>query len=438
MPANAKNTPVSIRPRIWIIEIGEPLPLPGTRIRVMRAGQLAKQLAKDGAEVTWWVSDFNHLAKDYYDLAGLTGEGRLKSLENGISLYFLHGRRYKKNISISRILYNRDIAKDFQLTSVTLQPPDLILCCYPTIDLADMVTKYGSKLGIPVVVDIRDLWPDVFVDIFPFSRWLSRLAIRPLMHKASRLLRRANSISAISDHILEWGLAKAGRSRSEGDQVFPLSYERTELSSDRRVNAEQKWNSLGLKLDGSEPIVCCFGMLSHVPEFETILEALLLLPETLAQTIRVVICGSGPRLAWLQEASRVYPQLLVPGYVEIDAIESLMPYAFAGLLPYPTRSDLYCSYPNKIGEYLSAGLPVISTLGGASANLLNFRKCGIVVKNRDAKSFALALTQLAKRDAEWQIMSANALNTYSDMFDAKSNYTKMSECLIKMIKHRFA
>ena len=438
MPANEKNDRLSTSPRIWIIEVGEPLPLPGTRIRVMRAGQLAKQLARDGAEVTWWVSDFNHLAKDYYDLAGFTGEGRLKSLENGINLYFLHGRRYKKNISISRILYNRDIAKDFQLSSVTLQPPDLIMCCYPTIDLANIVTKYGSKLGIPVVVDIRDLWPDVFVDVLPFPRWLSRLMMRPLMYKASRALRRAKTISGISELILEWGLAKAGRSRSEGDRVFPLSYERTELSADRRINAEQKWRALGLKLDGNEPIVCCFAMLSHTPEFETILEALLLLPETLAQTIRVVICGTGPRLAWLKEASRVYPQLLVPGYVEVDAIESLMPYAFAGLLPYPTRNDLSYSYPNKIGEYLSAGLPVISTLGGSSANLLSSRNCGIVVKNRDAKNFASALTQLANRDAEWQIMSTNALNTYSDMFNAKSNYTKMSEYLIKMINNRFA
>jgi glycosyltransferase involved in cell wall biosynthesis len=438
MPANKINDRVSISPKIWIIEVGEPLPIHGNRIRVMRAGQLAKQLARDGAEVTWWVSDFNHLVKGYYDLAGLSGEGRLKSLEKGISLYFLHGRPYRKNISISRILHNRDIAKDFQLTSVTLQPPDLIMCCYPTIDLADVVTEYGSKLGIPVVLDIRDLWPDVFVDVLPFPRWLSRLIVRPLVHKASRALRRANTISAISELILEWGLAKAGRSRSEGDRVFPLSYERTELSVDRRINAEQKWRTLGLKLDGSEPIVCCFGMLSHVPEFETILEALLLLPETLAQAIRVVICGAGPRLGWLQEASRVYPQLLVPGYVEIDAIESLMPYAFAGLLPYPTRSDLYCSYPNKIGEYLSAGLPVISTLGGSSAYLLNSRKCGIVVKNRDAKNFASALTQLANRDAAWQIMSENALNTYNDMFDAKSNYAKMSEYLIKMNNNRIA
>jgi glycosyltransferase involved in cell wall biosynthesis len=415
---------------VWIIEVGEPIPLPGLTTRTMRAGQLASQLVKDGVDVTWWVSDYNHSAKEYHNLNGLDGEGRLRTLTNGTKVYFLHGRPYKNNIDIYRALHNLDIARNFRKAATTLSPPNIIICCFPTIELADAATNYGNIRGIPVVVDIRDLWPDVFLDILPLPRWLSYLLIWPLRLQASRSLRRATAISAISEPILDWGLHKAGRPKNKFDHVFPLSYQRTEPSIKHRINAVERWRFLGLKCDGSEQIFCCFGTLSHVPEFETLLEALALLPEPLAKTIRVVICGAGPRLAWLQKMSRIYPQLLVPGYVGSDAIEAVMPYANGGLLLYPSRKDLSSSYPNKIGEYLSAGLPIISTLGGISAELLISRRCGIVVKNHDAKNFAVAMSRLAKKDDEWQILSSNAIQTFHDKFDAKTNYAKMSNFLI--------
>jgi len=39
-------------------------------------------------------------------------------------------------------------------------PPHIILCTLPTIDLYFATTIYGKKVRVPVVLDIRDMWPD--------------------------------------------------------------------------------------------------------------------------------------------------------------------------------------------------------------------------------------------------------------------------------------
>ena len=45
--------------------------------------------------------------------------------------------------------------------------PDLILCSYPTIELSVEAVRYGRTHGIPVVLDVRDLWPDIVLDLLP-------------------------------------------------------------------------------------------------------------------------------------------------------------------------------------------------------------------------------------------------------------------------------
>lgn len=416
--------------RCWIIEVGEPLPMPNTIPRLMRAGQIATRLNEMvDIDVTWWVSDFNHTGKTHYDLSGILDAQGGGTLSNGVRARFLHGRGYKRNLSVSRLLHNRDVSRDFKRQIKFLPRPDLIFCCYPTIDLAYASAAYGARYGVPVVLDVRDLWPDAFVDALPFPKALTRVLITPLQLKARLALRRATSISAISEPILKWALTKAGRARHARDRVLPLSYEPPALSQESRAAAEHFWQKQGLRLNGSEFIACCFGMLSNVPEFETVVECLQYIPQDLARRLRIVICGHGERLSWLIESSRRYPQLVVPGYVDGAAIASLMPHAFAGLLPYPSRDDLTRSYPNKIGEYLAGHLPVISTLSGASADLLTARDCGIVVRNRDAPAFAEALISLATDESRRIRMKHNAASTFAEIFDARKNYAQMANFL---------
>jgi glycosyltransferase involved in cell wall biosynthesis len=418
--------------RIWLIKVSEPLPLPGAKLRLMRTGQIAERLLERQADVTWWVSDFNHAEKRYHALDGVAGPDRAGYLANGVFARFLHGRPYKRNVSLARIFSHRDEARDFAVRARALPPPQAILCSYPTIDLAHAATAFGKERGIPVILDVRDLWPDIFLAVSPLPEQLTRALIAPMMRKAHLTLRDATAISAISEPILDWALAKAGRPRGEIDRVVTLSYERATLTDEARATEEASWRARGLKLDGSEYIACFFGNLSSAPEFETVVEAIDHLPENIRVRTRIVICGAGERLAWLQAQAARRPELLAPGHIGAAAINTLMRHATAGLLIYPSRPDFLISYPNKIGEYLSAGLPILSTVDGLAGRLLREENCGLVVANRDAKALAAAFAGLATDRVGWLSKSAAARRVFARMFDAEKVYGEAADHLLTL------
>ena len=50
--------------RIFLLKIGEPLPTDDGSPRFLRMGLLAEMLVKQGHEVVWWTSTFNHAEKN--------------------------------------------------------------------------------------------------------------------------------------------------------------------------------------------------------------------------------------------------------------------------------------------------------------------------------------------------------------------------------------
>ena len=330
------------KPRIWIIEASEPVPWPSKDARAMRAGQIASQLAAHGADVTWWTSAFHHGSKTHIASPGpqVVGEG--------LRLWFLACPPYSRNISLRRLRSLTQVARGFALQSRLEPRPDAILCCYPSIDLAFEASRFGQQFGVPVMIDIRDLWPDIFAQAVPLSGAIARALLAPLDRKARTALAHATGLSAISQPILEWGLAKAGRRQNGHDRVIHHACRQTVLSPVQRIQAEAFWQAQGLRLDGSEKIFGFFGSLSNVPEFGSAVAALDFLPNDLKASFRMVICGQGERLAWLQgQAARCHPLLVVPGHIGAAEIAVLMQHACAGLLIYPQRSDFMMSFPNE-------------------------------------------------------------------------------------------
>ena len=63
-------------------------------------------------------------------------------------------------------------------------PPDVIVSGMPMIEATDVLTHYAQRHGVPVVVDIRDEWPEDYVRWLPSPlRVLGRLALTPKFHR---------------------------------------------------------------------------------------------------------------------------------------------------------------------------------------------------------------------------------------------------------------
>lgn len=212
------------RLNIWLVTVGEPVPIPGNEARLWRCGLLAKTLAQRGHRVVWWTSTFDHISKAYFDRP--SGDVEAEVL-GGVHLKWLHGRPYERNISISRLINHAQLGIQFsRLGKREAQRPDVIVVSFPTIELAYTAMKYARTYECPLLVDVRDLWPDIFVaQLPPPLRPFAKFALWPYFAMTRSVMKCASAILAVSQNYLDWATRIAGRKPYAVDAVIPLGYE---------------------------------------------------------------------------------------------------------------------------------------------------------------------------------------------------------------------
>ncbi len=193
---------------VWLLKIGEILPLQ-TGARRLRTAMLADKLTERGHNVLWWASSFDHFGKKW-----IFNKDMEFQVNERLRIKALKGMGYKKNISLSRFIDHRMIAWKFRKFALRIEKPDMIVASMPSYDLAFEAARYAKKHGIPVLVDIRDQWPDIFIEnVPPRFRGMARLILKKEFLMLKSLLGMADGLLSMTDPLLKWGLSYAGRER---------------------------------------------------------------------------------------------------------------------------------------------------------------------------------------------------------------------------------
>lgn len=400
---------------IWLLQASEPMPIVNKKERLLRMGMLAEELSKRGHQITWFSNTFDHyLKKQLFD------RDTIVKVKKNYDIYLIHGPKYKKNISISRIINHKLIARRFRRMARKMEKPDLIYVSFPTIDYAEEAVKYGKKYGVPVIVDVRDLWPDIFNhNLSGIIKMLAQPYIKWLDNKTKKIMKDAFAIHSISQAMLDWGLQKGQRNQGKYDRYFYLGYQKKE-------NFEKLETEM---IDKSQFNLSFFATINNQFNYELILK----LAENLQQkdtNIILNICGDGPQFKELKQKASHYDNIKLFGWVNKDGIHHILQNSKLGLAPYKNTFDFQMSVSNKFAEYLSYGLPVVMTVDGYMKSLLEKNECGISSQNvEELCKFILAL----KKDEKiYQQMSQNAKTLYEKNFVAEKVYQELADFLEKI------
>jgi glycosyltransferase involved in cell wall biosynthesis len=404
---------------IWLVTVGEPLPIDSGSQRLLRAGLLAELLAHNEHQVTWWTSSFDHVRKCHR-----VNDDQVVAIKDNYSIRLLHGRGYDRNVSVARLIDHWQIARKFRRLSHTLdRRPDVVLCSFPPVELSAECVRFGAQFGVPVALDIRDLWPDIFLNLAPPPmRPLARAVLWPYFRLAKYALRHADAVLAINEPFVEWGLGCAGRTRGAFDRSFPMAYPSGDPTFDEQGRAREFWNRLDV-FQGDEYFNVIFaGTIGRQFELEPVIEAAKALA---GSNFKFILCGTGDRFDHIRMLAHAVPNVIMPGWVGAAEIWAVMRLAQVGLAPYHDEESFTHSLPNKSLEYLSAGLPVVSSLPGALARLLADNRCGITYANRDARDLRAALEMLRNNPELRAAMSQNAKLVFETDYRAEKVYAKM-------------
>ena len=402
---------------VWVIAISEPLPSIHDECRLLRAGTITKSLLDHGHSVTWWSSGFDHTSKKVLFRHDVTL--KVSSL---LELHLLSAIPYNKNVSLVRLASHFILSQKFRRAITSCQAPELIISAFPTIELCTQAVAFGSQRGIPVVIDVRDLWPDALIDVLPSAtQAVARVCGRPLVRMTREALSGASGIMAVSEGYLDWALKYAGRSRRSSDQVFTHGYEVPSFSDSELNDAEKKLELMGVRPDA---FICWFvGTFGATYDLGTIIEAARRVYDLGRHDVQFVLSGDGPRRnEWVTAASGL-KNVVFTGRVDRCKLLALMRVAKIGLAAYTRTAPQ--GLPFKLFEYMAGGVPILSSLRGEAERFINANGCGMTYEAGSAAELLSALIRLINDPSLRERMSANALRAHREHYSSSAIYQRM-------------
>ena len=160
------------------------------------------------------------------------------------------------------------------------------------------------------------------------------------------------------------------------------------------------------------------GNLGTVQALGTVLDAAeLLLPHA---DVRMVLVGSGSRSEWLQQEvlRRQLDNVQLAGRFAPEAMPGILAQASALLVSLARSPIMGQTVPSKVQAYLAAGKPIIASLDGEGARLVEEAGAGLACPAEDAAALAQAVLRLrAIPSDELRRMGESGLIYYKQNFD---------------------
>ncbi|QWV91951.1 glycosyltransferase family 4 protein [Geomonas oryzisoli] len=408
---------------IWLIKDGENQPLvPNSR--KMRTWILGEVLQERGHNVTWWCSTFYHQGKEL-----LFDHDAVSEVKAQFNQRLLHAGTYKKNFSFRRFLHHRRLAKRFSACAKKLPAPDIIVSAMPIIDLAHAAVRFSKEKSIPIVIDVRDMWPDTIVDEFPRPfKTFARLVLDGYFRMTKELLTDADGIVAVSRGCLQWGVRIAGRPQRSTDRVFYIGYQPNPVIDATR--------SKYAELAHDKVVFSFVGTFGKTYDFDTVISTAKRLCQERNTRIHFVFAGTGEQYDEVCRQVNELPNVTMLGWINKEDILHLMSISHVGMMPAGAGKSNYNAMPNKPFEYFSAAIPIVSSLQGEMEALIDAYSVGYSYPPGDVASFYRIVTLLSADSALRSELGANARKLYESQFRSDMIYGQYADYIENLASAR--
>lgn len=271
---------------------------------------------------------------------------------------------------------------------------DLVIASSTPLTVALPALLARRLRGTPFLFEIRDPWPELPRAMGGVPGW----ALAGMEHLANAACRRAAAVVALSE-----GMARTALNRGAAPErvhVVPngcdLDLFGPHIPAWRPVEAAP-WEMLAVYA----------GAHGRANGLEQVLEAAALLMARGEHRIRLLLVGEGgekPRLQAEATARGLHNVSFMPPLGK-RRLASLLAGAQCGIhCLAPVAAFAEWTAPNKLMDYLAAGLPVVSNLPGQGERLLASQgpmgPCGMATPPGDAAALADALAWMAANPSQ--------------------------------------
>jgi len=269
-------------------------------------------------------------------------EEEYKASMSGIDTVYI---TEKKKSIVGQELFSRKAIKKF----LAQNGPFDIIFDYNTLSIGRRAQETAD--GVNRIYDLADDLVDMVRTSPQLPRFISPFAARYASGLINKSISKAQIVTGTTGALLDKYKVPAEKKR-----VIPNGIPNSFLS---KLSASDIVDS---RKNPDEFVIGYVGVLREWVDFEPILKVMKMLQST--TPIRLVIIGEegdNGRLRVQIEAAGLSTQVSMLGTVQHDIIRNYLAACDCGIVPFAMSNTSDYALPLKVFEYLSAGLPVIST-----------------------------------------------------------------------------
>lgn len=265
-----------------------------------------------------------------------------------------------------------------------LKNPDVIIGTSPTLFAAMAARGMARAKDVPFVMEVRDLWPGIFVELEVFT---NRQLIKILEAWELWMYRQADSIITVTgsfrDNLMERGIEEKKIS------VIPNGADMQFWTP--RKKSERLLDELGLN---GKFVVLYIGAHGVSQALDQVLDA----AERLAafDEIQFLFVGSGSLKDQLQKRSGTLGLTNVIFHDPVPKKQVLEFYSIADVCLVPLRDiELFSQFiPSKLFEILAMKKPIVASIRGEAREILDRSGGAITTDPEDSEAIAEAVLRL--------------------------------------------
>lgn len=283
-----------------------------------------------------------------------------EEMEDGVEYTFVRSRDYKGN-GMDRVINMMDLPfKTWKAMKLFYkkQKPDVIYTSSPDLFVAFFALRFGRKYKIPVVVEVRDLWPESIVEYNKISR--KNPIIQILYQLEKWIYKKADQLiftmEGGKEYIRDKGWDKAVDLKKVNHVNNGVDLEEFEENYKKyQINDSDLMNDSTFK-------VVYVGSIRQVNNLGTLVDAAKYLKDD--KSIQILIYGDGTEKKKLEEECKINGlNVKFKGRVEKKYIPFILSHSDLNVINVRAAAlNKYgCSW-NKLFEYMASGKPILCNL----------------------------------------------------------------------------
>ena len=404
---------------VWILQTGEPLNCDGNHLRPRRAINLSNALVSKGHKVEIISTRFFPQEKRF--------RKNIKNKLTGINETLIDSPGYKSNISVKRLFDHHILSFNLLINLLKRkEKPDIIFVGFPPIEWSLISVFYSFFKSIPIIIDVKDLWPDIFWDkegINPLKKEFIKFLFLP--YRIYSIL-----IASLTDYITGPTelIAKYFKNNYQNKFLSKILKSQDPNTFSSPIVPPKEGERIKLDIIKTDPKECLnilfIGSLMSVYDFETVKKSIQILNKKKIK-IKLFIAGRGGSENHIKDIFNHIENVYFLGWINRKEAIEISLNCHLALAPYQNIKNYELNLVNKYIDYMSLGLPILSPLRGFAYELIKKYEIGWNYTPKNSSTLARIIMDIIESPDKIKVRSENAMTLFKTKYNFEIVYHQL-------------